>query len=234
MRERPIIFSGPMVRAILEGRKTQTRRKLKADMADLLSPNASNIRVTNGRVVCDWRGGVYSLAVTCPYGAPGDRLWVRETWNLCLPELVVPGEFVKKGEGGYSHQVVVYGAGQTHDTHPEHPEWGKMRWRPSIHMPRWASRITLEITGVRVERLQKISEEDAMAEGIERVGGPTSCNPWRNYQLGTPGEMSMHCSFAARSFQTLWSTIHAADGPDGWAANPWCWVIEFKKLEAGS
>lgn len=107
-------------------------------------------------------------------------------------------------------------------------------WKPSIHMPRLASRITLEVTGVRVERLNDISEDDAKAEGIERVGGQTSCNPWRNYLKGKPGEMTLDCSSAVRSFQTLWSTIHAADGQNGWAANPWVWVVGFRRVNGSN
>lgn len=98
-------------------------------------------------------------------------------------------------------------------------------WRPSIHMPRWASRITLLVTGVRVERVQEITYEDACKEGIEEVTsiGPCRAMGWKDYS-GGPGFFDPD-----RSFQSLWSTIHAADGPHGWAANPWVWVVEFEK-----
>jgi hypothetical protein len=95
-------------------------------------------------------------------------------------------------------------------------------------MPRWASRIQLEITNVRVERLNDISEQDAKAEGIEVVGGPTSCCPYRNYRIGKVGEMSLHCSAPSRSFMTLWESIN---GAGSWNENPWVWVVEFKKIE---
>ena len=204
MSERPILFSGPMVRAILDGRKTQTRRVVKGD--------AINHPQVDPR------------QLACPFGVPGDRLWVRETF--CWP-----GEEELFYRADPEQEQAIAALQQKHRENPNYP---KLVWTPAIYMPRCASRILLEITGVRVERLQEISEADARAEGIERVGGPTSCNPWRNYQIGNAGEMSMHCSSAARSFQTLWSTIHAADGPNGWAANPWVWVVEFKRLEKES
>ncbi len=164
MKERPIMFSGEMVRAILEGRKTQTRRVWKR-------PELRK---------ADWEIGDSSIA--CPYGEVGDRLWVRETW--C---------------GGQHGMPVHYKASWT-----EH-EYGPA-WKPSIHMPRKYSRITLEITGVRVERVQDMSVEDAINEGI----GLSSVDP-----LG--------------SFGQLWDSINAKCGY-GWGVNPWVWVVEFKRV----
>ena len=163
MTERPILFSAPMVRAILDRTKTQTRRvvKLKPDYMETF------LRLPN-KVAC------------CPYGQPGGRLWVRETFEDCESAL---------------HSCVLYRAdGGTPGT----------KWTPSIHMPRWASRITLEITGVRVERLQDISEEDAISEGT-----PFPCGGW------------------VGGYQKLWESIH---GPGSWDLNPWVWVVEFKRV----
>jgi hypothetical protein len=194
-----------MVRAIMAGTKTQTRR--------LVNPQPD--REIDGQPY--WNIGGYRLGLgagnplLCPYGVAGDRLWVRETWCQY---------------GGSVIYLANYSGGIT----PISDGIGGP-WRPSIHMPRWASRITLEIIGVRVERLQDISSEDAKAEGIERVGGGTSCNPWRNYLKGKPGEMVLDCSSPVRSFQTLWSTIHAADGPNDWKANPFVWVVQFRRFD---
>lgn len=199
MKERPILFSGQMVRAILEGRKTMTRRVVKLR-------HGADVVVTNGQV---WKPARVDYAgyVDCPYGQPGDRLWVRETWA--------------KTDG--RHEIVPIAYRATNDSMALLND----KWKPSIHMPRWASRITLEITGIRVERLQEISYDDAIAEGIERIGGEFSCSPWKNYRKGQPGEMDCHCSYPPRSYQTLWESIN---GPGSWGANPWVWVIEFKRV----
>lgn len=200
MKERPILFSGPMVRAILDGRKTQTRRVVKDSAKHnvyLLGDNACGV-----------------LWDHCPYGQPGDRLWVRETWahiSRCehYNHLHDSTEWLYKADGSSCVS----------------------KWTPSIHMPRFASRILLEVTAVRVERLQEISRDDAIQEGIEHlhrdVDVPT-LNPWRNYLQGQPGEMIQHCSCPRRSFQTLWDLINAKRAP--WDSNPWVWVVEFKRI----
>lgn len=100
-------------------------------------------------------------------------------------------------------------------------------WKPSIHMRRRDSRITLEITEVHVERLQDISEADAIAEGIEKVGGPTSCTPWKNYGLEPGAPHAMNCASPVASFESLWASIN---GPESWAANPWVWVVSLRRL----
>jgi hypothetical protein len=168
VRERPILFSGAMVRAILDGSKTQTRRVVKyRDYAE----DDSQVHATE-----------------CPYGQPGDRLWVRETWS------VPPGDEVEPGAR------LLYRADPADDA-----QWSPaplFRWRPSIHMPRWASRLSLDLTGVRVEPVQDISEADAIAEG-------------RNLLVAHPGY-----------FPDTWDAINAARGY-GWDANPWVWVLEF-------
>lgn len=188
MKERPILFSAPMVRAILEGRKTMTRRvvKNKCALSWLLPTGFTPEFVTN------------SENHLCPYGQVGDRLWVRETFGQC--DRVVPH--------------VIYRA----DGESPNPDF---KWKPSIFMPRKYSRITLEMTNVRVERLQDISEEDAKAEGIEQIDGL-----WKNYlPEGILGWISI--DDPRESFRTLWTSIN---GPESWNANPWVWVVEFKRL----
>lgn len=180
MKERPILFSAPMVRAILSGSKTQTRRIVKG-----AAQEAMNL----------WRK-------QCKFGQPGNRLWVRETWNAWSVYEVDSGVFeagwpyMKIPKQKPSNACVLYAADAADDGG---------RWRPSIHMPRWASRISLEITGIWVERLQDIGDVDAHAEGC-----------------ATPAT-------AARSqFRNLWESIN---GPGSWAANPWVWVIEFRRIK---
>lgn len=228
MRERPILFSAPMVQAILEGRKTQTRRVVKPQPLWVAEPS-----VPFSTVDADPKG-----IIACPYGRPGDHLWVKEAW-----------QYADWTDDGYPW--VRYAADRQKLLHESIPQnwderlndtWEHLsrdenygidncaadrRMRSSRFMPRWASRITLEITGVRVERLQDISEADAIVEGIERVGGAMSCSPWKNYRIGKSGEMSMHCSAPTRSYMTLWESIN---GPGSWDANPFVWVVEFKRV----
>ncbi len=186
MRERPILFSGPMVRAILDGRKTQTRRVVKG------VSNANCIPVRGATVRRGTITHVLDAARYCPYGKPGDRLWVRETWAYAPAAVYAKvdrdGPFVYAADGdGYGRTL----SGQ---------------WTPSIHMPRWASRLTLEVTSVRVERLQGISYDDMRAEGMA-VAHPLD-----------PTEV----------FRETWDSLNATRG-FGWDANPWVWVIEFRR-----
>lgn len=190
MKERPILFSAPMVRAILDGTKTQTRRVIKATACG----GKKQVILTDNKewwINCATRGTGRS-----PYGQPGDRLWVRERLNL---RAVINKETFETGIAAF------YAAGG-----------GKaFMWNgrtdvesiPSIHMPRWASRIQLEITDVRVERLQDISEADAMAEGCSFRPGLTSSR--------------------RQEFSNLWEAIN---GAGSWQANPWVWVIEFERI----
>lgn len=197
-RERPIMFSGEMVRAILDGRKTQTRRVIATDTrpqsADTFMrgfpPNPVNVRNGFGYAKCDAPPGSRSVSyrVPWPYGDIGDRLWVRETFAF------YPKTF-------YGDKVLYRAVSE---------QWA-LPWKPSIFMPRRASRITLEITMVRVERVQEISEEDAIAEGV-RMNNSTH---WETE--------------ARESFRRLWDSLNAKRG-FGWDKNPWVWVIEFKKL----
>ena len=191
MRERPILFSGPMVRALLAGTKTQTRRIAKP----VKHPDLGNL-YDAGALVLE-REPQHVIDRACPYGRPGDRLWVRETWAFGIHALAA-----KRDEDG----PFVYAAdGTTHGRLCE-------RWRPSIHMPRHACRLVLEIVGVRVERLQAISEADSCAEGI-----PSKGLQFYDGRPATPKD----------AFESLWNEIN---GPAAWAANPWVWVVEFRPL----
>lgn len=183
MKERPILFSGPMVRALLAGTKTQTRRIVKARDLEWMDVHQGLREPDN--------------AERCPYGQPGNRLWVRETWHDASSAL---------------HSCVLYRA--------DGDELYGGKWCPSIHMPRWASRITLEVTGVRVDRLQDINEADARAEGITD-GGCLNCGEPEPCNCAAPQPD------ARDAFVHLWMSIN---GPDSWAANPWVWVIEFRRL----
>jgi hypothetical protein len=244
MRERPILFSAPMIRAILAGQKTQTRRVLRdQDPIDLgafvhgahLSRRPVFDKVANAVI------GHRLAAVHCPYGVPGDRLWVRETFycdNAFYPDGVGVEGMWRTVEGKRvpvpvdEQRKVMLDEDMYYRADGE-PDFegaeGPTPWRPSIHMPRWASRITLEITGVRVERLQAISDADARAEGVERIdtefGMCLRTPQWRAYG----NEDTQYCISPEASFRTLWSSIN---GRESWDANPWVWVVEFKRLEA--
>lgn len=206
MAERPILFSGEMVRAILAGRKTQTRRVVKGAALDWLQPGV----FTPGFVA-------HPENHLCPFGVPGDTLWVREKhWiverdgqGVDVPFLVYDDEW----DGGFVKAKT-----------PLRPWTGpfeKYGPRPSIHMPRWASRITLRVTGIRVERLQEISEADAKAEGV-RSFVEDGCFVYEDYVHGR-GTWTMS---ARDSFITLWESLYSHDY---WTANPWVWVVEFEK-----
>ena len=217
VKERPILFSAPMVRAILEDRKTVTRREVKKRAAlDCLAAGFEPAFLA-----------LSGNADLCPYGRPGDRLWVRETW-YCDHFEVMRGPYLKPDDLDVSEAVndgtLVYAADGLTPYEADQPIW-----KPSIHMPRWASRILLEITAVRVERLQDISEEQAKAEGIASVAfrpddGWPICT---GYMVGTDDGKSPLETTAARAFTKLWSSIN---DPHAWDANPWVWVVEFKRV----
>lgn len=202
MRERPILFSAPMVRALLAGTKTQTRRVVKPrrdlDSGCELAP-------------CELAGEVNAGDYFNAAFKPGDRLWVRETWAgpLIDSDALEESHDVREFE---SQRFCVYAAdgGPRPEFISDEHGWCR-RWTPSIHMPRWASRITLEVTGVRVERLQDISEADATAEGVSAI----------------PDEMRR--ATPRCDFQALWQSIN---GPDSWDANPWVWIVEFRRIES--
>ncbi|RWU16207.1 hypothetical protein [Xanthomonas phaseoli] len=202
MREHPILFNGAMVRAILAGQKTQTRRVVKMPPAfdfvggsgdDRNDPANWGAEDEDARWWALAAGPYTDHVLPCPFGQPGERLWVRETWaqHADYPDM----------------RRAVYRAdpGSDHDAE---------RWRPSIHMPRWACRLVLEITDVRVERLQAISEADALAEGAMEWAGEQS-TPIRDLNAGDE----------RIAFKALWEST----GGD-WDANPWVWVISFQRL----
>lgn len=238
MTDRPILFSAPMVRALLDGRKTQTRRIVNPQ-PDPFVQHTPDVHPTtrtapyldaycgekktpaNPRGMgVDWHWWTAdnrpSVRVArCPYGKPGDRLWVRETWAALGNEdghpINAAGQlcserdaerFYRSDAEGWEYGMEKMPGGRHFDG----------RWTPSIHMPRWASRITLEVTGVRVERLQEISEADANAEGAEIL---------IEY-------MPKKIGFTHRqAYGGLWESIN---GPGSWDANPWVWVIEFRRV----
>lgn len=218
---RPILFSGPMVRAILDGRKTQTRRVIKPqpDQSVLVDGAVLHPRRITDVSVCyhgkrEW--GLFSddsnmpcFAYDSPYGEVGDRLWVRETAKATATEEGIDCIHYMADDHCRSIMVSEYGP------------WRKMRAYggghsravPSIHMPRWASRITLEITGLRIERLNAITPDDAKAEGVE------CCEHFEKAKRGHP--LNAHWV----GFAWLWKSIN---GEQSWLANPWVWVVEFK------
>ena len=214
MKERPILFKGAMVRAILEGRKTQTRRVVKESTMSLVFWEHGGYqprRMENGETWTfeDKQTGLYaSTAPTfkCPYGTPGDRLWARETWR------------------SYDVDGTVEGAKKSLRYRADGGE-AMITWKPSIHMPRWASRITLEIVSVRVERLNDITEEDAKAEGCES-------GIWDQQSGVLAGETDPEDVATFRDgYGFLWESIN---GHGSWQFNPWVWVVEFKKVQQGN
>ena len=205
MKERPIIFSTPMVQALQDGRKTQSRRLVKGTALEWLAPD-----MFTPEFVADQANQL------CSYGQPGDLLWVRETHYLHVDYLNGHNdEYLQPGENCY------YQA--------EH-DWSQLgfikAWykkRPSIFMPKAAARVWLRITDIRVERLLDISGEDAEKEGIEKLENGF----WKCYDPDiNDGEGS--CPMASISFVTLWASIH---GPQAYNENPWVWVLEFEKID---
>lgn len=207
MKERPILFSAPMVRAILDGIKTQTRRPVKNYG---MAPGIGNI-LKGSDDIKEWPD-------FCPYGKTGDRLWVRETWINdydrdgylykadCHEDGTIPRLSSGAGGlgGGVGYAVI-------------------KKWKPSIHMPRRASRISLEITGVRVERLQDISEEDAIAEGVEELDGHFNEADY----CAIAKKISCCIGDSKPVYAQLWESLN---GKGSWDLNPFVWVIEFKRI----
>ncbi len=241
MKERPILFSAPMVRAILEGRKTQTRRIVKdEDWKMVFYDDECDSWCGSNEV--DFMNDPHAKVIKCPYGVPGDRLWVKETFALCEadgPKWFYRADsdddgtipYLVSGAGGYGGGV---GAMKVD------------RWKPSIFMPRWASRITLEIEAVRVERLQEISEDGAVAEGVFFKDYGRACAHWGQWQDAgdCPAAPATHpqrpgwswkettspkeCLGSARfAYGNLWESIN---GAGSWDANPHVWVIQFRRI----
>lgn len=232
IKYKSILFSGPMVRAILEGRKTQTRRIVKPQ------PDAEGLsKLIDG----PW---IYAGEKTyrCPYGQLGYRLWVRETFYYEEHMHDVTAGAPDLPDGRFSHRCI-YRA--DNPDYPVNIGVGPHGWRPSIFMPRWASRITLEITDIRAQRLQEISEEDAKAEGVElwNTGWPKDhwnyenamrCKDYKNYLWHGHAKGAVMKAWehqysnypnAKGSFSSLWESIN---GLGSWDANPWVWAISFR------
>lgn len=225
MKERPILFSAPMIRALLDGSKTQTRciAKLMEEYPPAEKPTLgllSKTRTGEQLLTATWvaNNGKFTASF-CPYGKPGDRLWVREAF-------------------GFHHEDIMQVSWRADGN--QNPF---LKWRPSIHMPRWASRITLEITGVRVERLQDISEEDAKTEGCERLDfereeqdfkicpecGGTRLHNAPGANMGVIFDVDCtQCDTYKKRYRHLWEFINS---PGSWAANPWVWVLSFKQVQ---
>lgn len=230
--ERPILFSGPMVRAILDGRKTQTRRVIKPQ------PPWGCSYSTNGagtHAVCFAADPPRAVPPTpkskdhrlrCPYGVPGDRLWVREAFLPCNgvgnthPVPISEATYVCFRDGSQKFASGFYYQDRLGERAINWPV--DAVWRPSIHMPRWASRITLEITEVRAERLQTISEADAIAEGAKEF-------PTGYVFEGTGYDHAKLChNSASIAYACLWDEINAKRG-HAWDGNPWVWVVGFER-----
>jgi len=217
-KTRPMLFSGPMVRAILSGRKTQTRRVVKPQPDKTLDGEPY------------WSVGGFRLSPLAqkplePVYAWGSTIWVRETWATATSD---NGPCICYQADCNRHYLVDDAYPVEYERYPNAGtdawcNWAsdleagtEGRWKPSIHMPRWASRITLEVTGVRVERLQEITEEDAKAEGVGASEAAEMPDGKPCYSL---------------PFQMLWSCMYGTDTPRSWDANPWVWVVEFKVTE---
>lgn len=268
MKERPIIFSAPMVREILEGRKTMTRRVVKFpewkekedsftcksatvyknfdvsghnwftwDLNGVGGWNSKEETIEKSKM-CSYIAAIQQDFVSCPYGQPGDRLWVKEKWRVgawdvdtgniavdyaASPELaktpwiyadkMFERLWIQSTDDAMKANLPMDECGEYH----WEPGKGPCHWRSSMFMPRWASRITLEITAVRVERLHDISTSDVFAEGMEMRPEDDDGSTWGAFGA------------AHQRFKELWESIN---GPDSWDVNPWVWVIEFKRVEA--
>ena len=223
-KERGMIFNDEMVRALLDGRKTQTRRIMKNQPAGDYPDTPALVR--NVGPGFQWYGSYGESSIfNCPFGAVGDRIWVRETFQGPLVSEELFEEYRAYPEKFEKPEYCEYAAdGGARPEYCDLDDNLRHGWRPSIHMPRWASRILLEIIDVRVERLNDISEEDAQAEGVKKLRG----GYWKHYQ---PNEWTQFQLSARGSFATLWNFIY---GEGGWWANPWVWVIEFKRVEGGA
>lgn len=223
MSQRPILFSGPMVRALLAGTKTQTRRVVKPQ-PDWTEP-ATVWQHGYGHSGPGWYAHHEeypeegALHYRCPCGQSGDRLWVRETW---APHFMYEG--VKPSDILIDARSCLFYAADGGITGGCVASQRAKRWRPAIHMPRAASRITLEVTDVRVERLQDISEADAIAEGIHK---PIGSQFWHT----DPGANILPGETPTWAYRNLWEAIN---GSGSWDANPWVWVVEFKRVEGGA
>lgn len=234
MIERPLLLRGPQVRAFREGRQTQDRRPMKPQPfydQEAWKNNFNFSRDHNGTWIWqprkdtrwfywdNWGGFDPRISLDCPFGREGDQLWVRESW-------ATPGNYDHVKPSDLPNHIgceIVYRATEQYPLY--------YHWRPSIHMPRWASRLILEIEQVRAERVQSISENDAIAEGVEKNWTGQDCPPeyeneWRDYLADDDG---LPCFSAKQSFATLWDSIYAKIYP--WVSNPWVWVMDLKVVD---
>jgi len=227
MKEQPIIFKPEMVRAILEGRKTQTRRIIKNVMPDSEDAEEEEYfwAFGDGHSGIGWYQGLSeyssegSIFFKCPYGVPGDRLWVRETFSI-LQDKPTMNRVIYRVDHGFT------GGGIKYDL---------AKWKPSIHMPRWASRINLEVTNVRVQRVMAISRKDAIAEGAVQINKHFLMDP---EVLKIPVKYS---NVTQLNDERYWGNDNAPgafasyfekiNGSDAWDRNPWVWVVEFKEVK---
>lgn len=213
MVDRPILFSAPMVRAILDGQKTQTRRVVKPQ--PLFNEPGRGFPLSDGATtVVDWKGlntSLSGLVARCPYGRPGDRLWVKETHRFDIAyDTLKPTEMDSHAAIWYEADRAVIGGGVP----------GKIR--VSLHMQRRFSRLLLEIVSIRVERLNDCSREDALAEGVREP----SLGEWVDCGFG---EVPRAQCAPETAYAALWEHIN---GAGSWSANPWVWVVEFKRVQA--
>jgi hypothetical protein len=239
VRERPILFSSSMVQAILEGRKTQTRRAVKPQPPMYFDRHCWFDAPVYGwtrepEPATDWH------KAKCPYGVPGDRLWVRETFVRgkiidSEPEEPIMAVYLQGTEPdfkGNAERAKEWGeASKMHPSAPAGSEHWALSWKrkPGIFMPRWASRITLEVVSVRVERVNAISEADAIAEGVKVVDrsafGKPPCYVWPGHGMDQAGL----CHTAASTAYSMgWDSINGKQYP--WETNPWVWAVEFRRV----
>lgn len=244
VKERPILFSAPMVRAILEDRKTVTRRAVKPQpevrMVDMIGPMLTFKNKRGGHWL--YPNAKAQIIADCPYGQPGDRLWVRETFmdlrGTGIEHRPTPDSPLQR----YAYSADVAPGSFADETRKDYG----LKWRPSIHLPREACRILLKITDVRVERLKDISDEQAQAEGCFFTDYGKKCfhggNGWndvgdcpavvghqqREGWMWDKTTSHEQCLGSARhAFGNFWNKVN---GPDAWDSNPWVWVVEFKRV----
>lgn len=219
IKEKPILFSTLMVKAILEGRKNQTRRVLKLRKGDTIG-NISDSTGVIEYIICGPDGDEVPMEFVSPYGVWGDRLWIREGFATEQKFDDKPMSFFDNAS-----DVPIWYKADDIDYKNDYVPRGK--WRPSIFIPRWASRINLEVTDVIIQRLQDISEDDAIAEG---VGFGWQMNAgWPDYKHIKDRVCTMTQDTAKASYATLWNSINTKRGYS-WESNPWVWAVNFKKI----
>ena len=218
MRAHPLLMKGPLVRATLAGLKTQTRRPIKPqpddDIVDVEYDAIAGLWLGNTQEDNDL-GYTSSWAARCPMGQAGDRLWVRETWQHYQNSGQRAADFSE-------HQRFAANCFYRADESNPRTKPLSGKWRPSLLMPRWACRLVLPLVSVRVERVQDITEEDAKAEGVERISAGPGWECWMGYGP------SSSCKTARDSFRSLWISIY---GEASWDLNPWVWVAEWEEIE---